>query len=287
MKNIALKGSTVALSLLVLVGGSPRPVSGGESDTAVLVLATIGTAAWNKSVKRAVKAAHLPYPYRLFFGSGDTLSQQKELQAAISSLEGQGANTITVIPLLISSFSQSYHQWKYLLGLDIQPGFNSVPLFPVKKTANIRFADPLNDSAVVVEILLDRAQEISVFPDKESVILVAEGPNDDSDNARWLQILQNAATRLKERGGYRRVEAIALREEAPSAVRLRAIQILRDRVKAAERNGSRALVVPLLLAPGGLENRISLELRGLNYVYNTKTLLPDTRISEWIRSQLP
>ena len=58
-------------------------------------------------------------------------------------------------------------------------------------------------------------------------------------------------------------------------------------MKAADQAGLRTIVVTLLLAPGGIEHKIGLELRGLNYAFNTKTLLPDSRISEWIRSQVP
>jgi hypothetical protein len=65
------------------------------------------------------------------------------------------------------------------------------------------------------------------------------------------------------------------------------VQTLRDRIKAADQAGTRALVVTLLVAPGGIEHKIGLELRGYNYAFNTKALLPDSRISEWIRSQVP
>jgi len=161
------------------------------------------------------------------------------------------------------------------------------PLFPIQKHSSIHFADPMNDSAVVVEILLDRAQEISSTPAKETVIIVAQGPRDDSDNDKWNQILQNVAKRLKERGGYKNAEGLTLREDAFPVTRQAAIEHLRERVKAADQPGTRTLVVPLLLSPGGIEHKIALELRGLNYTYNAKTLLPDSRISEWIRSQVP
>ena len=121
-----------------------------------------GTSAWNKTVKKAVKGADLPYPYRIFYGMGDTAAQQHELQDAVTDLEDEGAHTIYVVPLLVSSYSEVARQWRYLLGLDVQAGFMNVPLFPVQKHSTIRLGDPLNDSAVVVEILLDRAREISV-----------------------------------------------------------------------------------------------------------------------------
>jgi len=263
------------------------PAARAESEAAVLILAHGGTSQWNKTVRKAVKAAELPYPYKIVFGMGDTPAQQRDLQDAISELEDGGSHSIYVVPLLISSYSEVMRQWKYLLGVDVQPGFMNNPLFPVQKHSTVHFAEPLNDSSVVVEILLDRAHEISTSPDKETVIIVAHGPNDDSDNAKWNQILQNIANRLKERGGYRAAEGVTLRDDAPSSIRQHAIEMLHQRVEAADKAGTRPLVVTLLLAPGGIEHKIGLELRGLNYAFNTKTILPDSRISEWIRSQVP
>ena len=277
-------GGACALALAFLCAGTVR---GSESEVAVLVMSHGGGVQWNKLVKSAVKSAQLPYPTRIFFGMGDTPAQQQELQSMINNLEEGGAHTVYVVPLLVSSYSEVSRQWKYLLGLDVQAGFMNNPLFPVQKHSSIHFGEPLNDSAVVVEILLDRAQEISTTPAKETVIIVAHGPNDDSDNAKWSQILHNVAVRLKERGNYKYVEGVTLRDDAPPSIRQQAVQGLRDRVKAADAAGTRALVVTLLLSQGGIEHKIGLELRGLNYAFNTKTLLPDSRISEWIRSQVP
>jgi sirohydrochlorin ferrochelatase len=287
MSKIALRFAEVFGLSCVLMASSTNPPAHAASDAAVLIMAHGGSAAWNKSVKSAVKDAQLPYPYRIFFGMGDDPMQQRQLQDYVTDMESDGAHTIYVVPLLVSSYSEVARQWKYLLGVDVQPGFMNNPLFPVQKHSTIHFADPLDDSAVVVEILLDRAQEISTSPGKEMVLIVAHGPNDDSDNAHWNQILKSISARLKERGGYKDVQGLTLRDDAASAIRKQAVENLRDRVKAADQAGLRTIVVTLLLAPGGIEHKIGLELRGLNYAFNTKTLLPDSRISEWIRSQVP
>lgn len=242
---------------------------------------------WNATVKKAVKGAELTAPYKLFFGMGDNAAQVRKLQSYVKSLERDGVHTIVVVPMLVSAYSEVARQWKYLFGIDVQPGFINNPVFPVQKRSNIRFADPLNDSSVVVEILLDRAQEISDDPSKESVIIVSHGPNDESDNLRWNQILRNLSARIQERASFKSVEGVTLRNDAPSAVRGRAIQALRGRIQQIDANGGRALVVLLLLAQGGIENKLALELRGLQYTLNTKTLLPDSRMSDWIRSQVP
>ncbi len=272
--------------LSVLLSILPRPLP-AESDAAVLILTAHGDRAWKNNVKQAVKAAQLAYPTRIYYGAADTTAGRAQLQEVLETLESGGANTIYVVPLVVSSYSEIVRQWKYLLGVDVQPGFMNNPLFPLRKRSAIRFLEPLNDSAVVVEILLDRAHEISASPDKESLILVSRGARDHSDNDRWLQILRSLSGRLKERGGYKTVEAVTLRDDAPPETRQRAVEYLRGRVRAAEQAGTRALVVTLLLSQGGIEHRIGLELRGLTYAFNTKALLPDARISEWIRSQIP
>lgn len=264
-----------------------RPAGASDSDMAVLVMAHGGSSRWNKTVKTAVKKADLPCPYKIFFGLGDNASELKDLQDDVRSLEDDGAHTIVVVPLLESSYSEVARQWKYLLGVSVQPGFINNPLFPVDKHSTIQFMEPLNDSAVVVEILLDRAQAISEQASKESVIIVAHGPHDDSDNARWNQILQTIAARVKERGGFKSVEGFNLRDDASSVARSDALDGLRQRIQNIEASNGRVLVVSLALSPGGIENKLGLELRGLSYAFNTKVLLPDSRISEWIRSQVP
>jgi sirohydrochlorin cobaltochelatase len=275
--------AVLVLTSAALFSGTAR----ADEGVAVLVLAEPGSAPWVKSIKTAVKQAEMPCPYRIYFGLGDSAKGVRQLQSQISALESSGAHTIVVIPLLVSSYSGVGRQWKYLLGVDVQPGFIANPVFPVTKRSSIRYMEPLNDSAVVVEILLDRAQELSSDPSEEHVVIIARGPRDDSDNALWIQILSNICKRLKERGNFRTVEGFTLRDEAPSAKRLAALQSLRSRISAIEQSGRRAIVVSLLLAPGGIEHKLGLELRGLSYALNTKTLLPDSRLSEWIRSQVP
>jgi sirohydrochlorin ferrochelatase len=258
-----------------------------DSEVGVLVMADGGPRAWTKIVTKTVKGSVISYPTRVFFGPGDSAVQQGILQDYVRDLEDNGVHTLVVIPMIISPYTPVYRQWKYLLGLDVQAGYNSTPLFPIEKHASIRFAEPLNDSAVVLEILLDRIQEISRKPVEESVVIVSPGARDGGDNARWMQTMQRLCTRITERGGYKTVTAATLRDDAPSDDRQHALQILRHDVESIQQNGGRALVVPLMLSEGGIEHKISLELRGIAYTYNNKPLLPDARMSEWIRSQLP
>src|SRR6185437_168344 len=114
------------------------------SSQAILIMALGGTSQWSKTVKKAVKGADLPYPYKIFYGLGDSPDERRVLQNDVSDLEDRGAHTIIVVPLLVSSYSEAARQWKYLLGAGVQPGFINNPLFPVEKHATIRFSEPLD-----------------------------------------------------------------------------------------------------------------------------------------------
>jgi len=273
--------------LSLLLASVPVSTQANSSGMAVLVMSDDRSREWMKSVRKSVRAANLPCPYQVFFGNGDTGAQLSELRTYVRDLENEGATVIVVVPLLTSPYSSSFKQWRYLLGDGVRPGYSKATFFPVKPRASIRFADPLNDSAVVVEILLDRAQEISAQRSEERVVIITQGPPDESDNANYGQILRSLSLRLQERGNFKSVEGFTLRDEATSTVKQRAMQLLRARVQELSAGGSRVILLPYMLTAGGLEHRLSLELRGMGYVLNTKSIYPDSRISDWIRSQVP
>src|ERR1700730_7296392 len=111
MRKLVRAANACALAAAICLSSCPLPVH-AESESAVLILAPGGTPAWTKSVKKAVKEAQLPYPYRIFCGMGDNAAEQRELQDMITSLEDSGAHAIYVVPLLVSSYSEICRQWK-------------------------------------------------------------------------------------------------------------------------------------------------------------------------------
>ena len=271
-------------------------------ERGILVMAHGGTKRWNGMVNDCVKKARPAYPIRVFFGMGCTKKEADDLQHQIQQLESQGVRSIVVIPLAVSSYSEVYRQWRYLLGLQAQPGFDAKlmaemmrhthgemgameAVAPVKPHVSVYFPAALDDDTVVSDILLQRAREMSRKPADETVMIVAHGPNQDPDNQRWLDNLQRIATAMKQRGPFQQVEGATLRDDAPPWVRDHAVQTLRNRVTRLDRQGRRVLVVPLLMAPGGIENKIDEALKGLPYSFNAKTLLPDPKMAEWVRQR--
>ena len=118
-------------------------------------------------------------------------------------------------------------------------------------------------------------------------MLIAHGPNDNSDNAKWMAMLRRLSHVIQQRGHFKSVEGMTLRDDAPDDVRSQAVEALRDRVDALDQEGTKVLVIPFLIAPGGIENKIGIALKGEDYTLNAKVLLPDHRISQWIRSKIP
>ncbi len=272
--------------LLVIALGLPFKAFAAEQNVGVLIMAHGGSPRWNKTVKDTVKEAQIDYPTRIFFGMGHSKEEADQLQAEVRALERKVA-TIIVVPMLVSSYSEIYRQWRYLLGVDVAPGFSTTNFFPISKRATIQFADPFNDDPIISLILLDRAREISQNPKQENVILVAHGPNDNADNERWLQMLGKVSRTIQSRAGFKSVQGMTLRDDAPSEIRSNAVSLLRDRIESINRAGERALVIPFLIAPGGVENKIGVALKGLEYTLNARVIAPDHRLAQWIRSKVP
>ncbi len=162
-------------------------------------------------------------------------------------------------------------------------------LAPLKIKANILLTKPLNDNPYAVDILINRVKELSKKPKRETVILVAHGPNDKKDNYMWEATLQNIATQIKSAFGvhaFRNVTYLTLRDDASKDIYNKAKQHFREVVEKADLKNGRALIVPVLMSNGGIEKRLQKRLDGLDYVWKGHTLLPDDKITAFIQSSV-
>ena len=281
-----LKPSSLAWCLVTASVGAcaAAHASPQHSHTGVLILAHGGSAEWNESVRQTVEAAGLNQPSRIAFGMGMHGGEVEAMQQAVDALTAGGAQRIVAVPLLVSSHSEVMRQYEYLLGAR-EHGPWEDHAKPIRVTVPITIATPLNDDPAVAEVLLDRAREVSRQPQQETVVLVAHGPNGEEDNTGWLAAMQRVADRIREAGGFRAVVPVTMRDDASQAVRDAATQQIRELVRRLNRQG-RTLIVPLLLANGGVEMKIPKQLTGLHYVYRGKALLPHPKVSAWIARQV-
>lgn len=262
--------------------------SWGARAYGILLLGHGGSTVWNQSILDVEKAvADKKIPIELAFGMADSV----EIQNAINRLQEQHVQKIVVVPLFVSSHSEVIEQTKYVLGMRKTPSkeFVDAPhshmTDMIVKRAKIQvpivITPALDDHPIVADILLDRAKAMSRDPSKEFVILVGHGPLKDEDNELWLTYMNNLARALQVRGGFAGVYTATLRDDSLPDVRTKADKILRDMVARLSRQG-RVLVVPELIASGGIERDIVKALDGMFYSWTGKTLLPDPRITQWV-----
>ena len=277
--GFALISSTLVTPSRGIADTDPAPPSRGPG---VLVLAHGGTNQWDAVVRKAVKQASLDYPTEVAFGMGMHSQEVRALQQSVEKLQRKGIDRILVIPLLVSSHSEVYRQYEYLLGLRPQPEWPQVQ--PVRLLVPVVMGRALDDDPIVSDVLLARVKAMSRKPDSETVVIVAHGPNGDDDNREWLADMERLAARLSHAGGFREVVTKTIRDDAPKVVHDSATSDLREMVRASALTGP-VLVVPLLMARGGVERKIPVILSGSSYEYTGETLLPDPRLATWIARQ--
>jgi hypothetical protein len=94
--------------------------------------------------------------------------------------------------------------------------------------------------------------------------------------------MEIVARRIGAARPFARVESLTVRDDAPKPMRDAAAQELRDVVTKATNDGHRVLIVPLLMAYGGIEKGIRKRLEGLTYEMAPAGLLPDDRLAAWV-----
>lgn len=265
-----------------------QPASGPEG---VLVMAHGGDEAWNRTVLEAVAPLSARLPAEVAFG----MVAPSEMEAAVGRLEERGSTRIAVVRLFVSGESW-LEETEYVLGLRealssekaserfhmAHHGHEMEPLRRIRARASFRLGrEGIGESPLVGEILADRVKSLSKDPQREAVLILAHGPGDDSENARWLARMESQAKAVGALGPFRAVQCETLREDWPQK-RQEAEQRIRDFVQRQAAGGARVLVVPFRVSGFGPYAKV---LEGLEYVSDGRGLLPHPRVTEWIEGQ--
>ena len=260
------------IGILVLAHGGPSTqlIKNKENKYDKLPL-------WNKMVIDAVKPLEKKFNIEIAFGMADL----ETIQAATDRLEEKGAKKIVAVPLFISSYSPIIENTAFILGLRKRTKTSQKELPSIKTNVEFVMTSAIDSHPLIAEILLDRASELSKNTNDETVIIVGHGPNDPGQNEKWLKEMMVLASFVKEKGNFKDVKVTTLRNDAPKEIREKATMILREMVMMASLKGN-AIVIPHLIARGGIESGIPERLKGLDYIYNGKTLLPHENITKWI-----
>jgi sirohydrochlorin ferrochelatase len=285
--------------MLIGVAASARAAATGYG---ILLLAHGGDPGWNQEIARVRAQADVTVPTELALGMADPATLQKGLDA----LAARGVSRVVAVPLFVHSRSEVLDQTRYVLGLSdkpsevlraaaermaASPGMNMPPgmdmhmhmfsLERVKTSLKIALAPALDDAPLVSRILLERARALSRDPKTETVVLVAHGPVDDAALGAWRATLARHAQFVRREGGFKSATSAVLRDDAAPGVRAAAVADLRSRVAEGAKRG-RALVVPVLIARGGIEAKLPRDLQGLDYAFDAQTLMPHDGFARWI-----
>jgi CbiX len=302
-------GFAIASSGQTASAQSGRAVVLNDQRTGILLLAHGGSNDWNANVEAIAAEVNKSEATEVAFGMADRAT----LQVGIDKLTARGVSKIVAVPLFVSSHSSVIDATKYLLGLrpDAPPELmdftmdhahgdssgaaadkvadDKLKSTPVTCNVPLQMTAALDRHPILADILTERASAMSREPKKEVVVLVAHGPNDDVENELWLSDLRSVALMVAVKRPFARVEATTIRDDADAPVRDQATATLRTIVQTVSAQGYRALIVPVLLSYGGIENGIRQRLDGLDHVMSPSGLLPDPRIVDWVNasSRLP
>jgi sirohydrochlorin ferrochelatase len=273
-------------------------------DTGIVLLAHGGDKNWNTLVNKLAAQVNQRLPIEVAFGMAD----RSTMQEAVTRLATRGVGRIVAVPLFVSSHSSVIESSQYLLGAraEAPPALavfakmrhgtgaggadhtdhadHAERMQPVTTTVPIRMSNALDHDPVVAEVLLSRARAISRDPQSEVVVVVAHGPTSDEENRLWLNDMAIVARGIGDGMPFARVEFLTVRDDAPRPIRDAAASELRAVVSRATSDGHRVLIVPLLLAYGGIEKGIRQRLEGLTYEMAAAGLLPDERLAGWVES---
>lgn len=304
-----MKNSKVAL-LPLLLGSSLgwslacSPGNAAEDDFGVLVMAHGGGTEWNAGVLETVAPLRTQYPIEVAFGMADAFS----LQEAADRLQAQGVDHIAVVKLFISG--ESWHErTQQILGLadgaparpaeephDVHHGHAAYDAAKEPEAdhghrmefwrldSEVRFAlssEGLAEAEETGAVLLDRVRTLSRDPANEDVLVLAHGPGDDAENARWVQYMEARTAPLQALGSFHAIKVATLREDWPEK-REAAEREVRDFVAAANAAGRTAIVVPFRVHGFGPYAAV---LDGLHYVADEQGLVPHPAIGDWIARQ--
>lgn len=239
---------------------------------------------YEPSGNESFKTAYLPtagrHPTAVAFGMAMMTSDH--IQSAVDELTRAGAETVVVMPVTTLKVGGLIDQWRYIFALRDEAPWMSVPR--VESDARIVFGPTPTTDALISEILLDYAIELSRDPSREVVALVAHGPDNEAANARELAILEQHAAVIRAGRKFADVRGFTLQDDAPTAVRRANIDRLRGWVSAATDGGKRVIVLTTLPVRGAVHKKIRRDLDGLEYELNEKGVVENPRFSAWIES---
>ena len=257
------------------------------SQTGLLIVAHGANAEWNGQVRETVAQVRWAAgPTAVAFLMGPE-AESSGWTRGVEQLVAQGARSVVLVPLMVSSHGSHYRQIRFYAGeLERLPpeleahdhGPDAPPPVPIQVTPALDAAPELQEAVAT------RWSGLEPRLRSAPLVLLGHGPTADPDASRWIAGFETALARVRELGHQQESRPALMRDDAPPPERARAIAQMRDTVTAlAARSGDSVTVMTILIAQGQMTRaRIPRDLEGLPVRYAPMGLTPLPSIARWI-----
>lgn len=261
-------------------------------ETGIVIMPHGANQPYNDAVEQVIAPLKSRYKIEMAYGMADA----ETLRRAVVRLETQGVRHIVFVRLYALS-NQMKGLSDYILGLsDIAPDEDHATHNNRSHGASVAFSPPppqvrsqavfstfggYEEAPSLAGILDERIMQISKDPATETVILVAHGSADDTDNERWLAVMNGHIERLRKKPEYQRfraIQAITIREDWPDK-REEALARLRKMIQQGNQNGGKIMLISNRLHGGGPYREL---LKGETFVMNDKGFAPHPALTRWL-----
>ena len=270
----------IALSMQMMGANYPYYVSDSaiSGETGVLLLAHGFGERGDKVFAERLGGLSGIFPTSVSYGM--SMMGSGHIQTSVDALVEKGAKRIVVVPVVSSTDNTMYRQWEYIFGKRDEASYLAVP--QIETEAEILMSTAIDDNPLVADILLDNLDELSEDPSKETVIIVAHGPEGEEDNVKALEMLSNVAMIVEQDGGYAEVTGMTLQDDAAPEVRKANVQKLRDKVAEETAAGNKVLIVSNLMSARSIQHKMRKDLQGLDYEFSNKGLVQHDDFIKWV-----
>ncbi|WLR43385.1 CbiX/SirB N-terminal domain-containing protein [Bacillus carboniphilus] len=231
---------------------------------------------WVNNVNHAVNKLGKSYEIPIVSSYLEVV-KDRTIQQGIDQLEQKGVTQMIVIPLFVSSGSTHIDEMKFAFGLKKFPDCQT-NIKPFRINSSVQMSSPLNDDPIVIEMILNKLQALSIEPKNERVLIIAHGSDKSGFHEKWIAILQSIALKIKKEGDFSDVDYAMLLPD-------QSIKKLTDwEMNFPEEP---VIVFPFFLSKGYFtKTEIPNRLKDFSYRYNGETILPHSLIEKWLKKQI-
>ena len=113
-------------------------------------------------------------------------------------------------------------------------------------------------------------------------MIIAHGPVGETDNELELELMENLASYVLEKGRLNAVRPFTLQDDAPKEIRDRNVKQIKEFIENSRLDGKKVLMVSNLMSGKGIQRKINEDFSGLDYQFNSKGFLTHPLFKEWV-----